>query len=263
VLGIKEKIFGTSGYSTDLQLTPAELSDFRRLINEQWLTSVSRVAPELRESAAEVGIENYHLISDKLDHKSLWPKANRVLPQESVERIKAFPFFDTLRQEFGEFSVSDVYDVKQHHGHEEIYWRLVRPNVHSDVGAFHADHWFHKSFNNGYGMFAEGVVTVKIWIPIHCEPGKSGLSIVVGSHTKEWRYHYDVIDGFEKPVIDEDVGSLNALLVHTEPGNMLLFNEKLLHAGVVNRGRNTRVSAEITMVMKSSMLQDHGFRSLL
>lgn len=246
---LKDQIFGPQGYSTDLRLAAGELAIFRGLINDQWLATIAHAHPDLSEAAAAAGIENYHRIADRVEHKKLWPKANRVLPQHAVETVKGLPFFATLKHEFGDFEISDVYDTHQHHGHEEIYWRLVRPNVGSDVGSIHADTWFHRSFNMGHGMFAPGTATVKIWIPIYCEPGKNGLAIVKGSHTRDWSFHVETIEGLPKPVPDQDLSNVGAELVATEPGNMVIFHEKTLHGGVVNRGNGTRVSAEITMVL--------------
>ena len=249
MLGLREQIFGAKGYSSDLTLSNEELRVFRKLVSEHWLTAIRNSYPHLLEEAERQGIENYHKLSGNVDHKKLWPKSNRVLPQSAVETIKKLPFFTTLKDEFGEFAISDVYDTYQHHGQEEIYWRLVRPGVESDVGPLHADKWFHASFNMGYGMFPPGVVTVKIWIPLYCEPGKNGLSMLSGSHRKEWKFHVETIEGLPKPVPDDDLSNVGAELLPTEPGNMLIFHENTLHGGVFNRGEKTRVSAEITMVM--------------
>ena len=246
---LKSQIFGDKGYSTDLFLSQNELSEFRALVSEQWIRTIKNAYPELADDASDAGIENYHMIADRLDHKELWPKSNRVLARDAVEKIKRLQFFSTLQHEFGNFTISDVYDTYQHHGEEEVYWRLVRPNVDTDIGSLHADKWFHGSFNMGYGMFPPDVVTVKIWVPLYCEVGKNGLSIVEGSHRKEWKYHIETIDGLPKPVPDEDLSQAGAKLVSTEPGNLLIFHEKTLHGGVVNRGTRTRVSAEITMVI--------------
>ena len=177
------------------------------------------------------------------------------MPQSSINQIKSLPFITRLKEEFGEFAISDIYDTEQRHGQEEIYWRLVRPNKPTDVGSLHRDSWFHDSFNGGYGMFPEGTVTVKVWIPIYCEPGKSGLAIVAGSHLREWNYHLETINGAAKPILDEDPSTIDAKLIPTEPGNMLIFNENVLHGGVVNRGEKTRVSVEITMVLHKSELR--------
>lgn len=249
MLGLKKQVFGDVGYSADMKLTASELEVFRQHINNHWLMTIDAAYPELTKEAQSYGIHNYHQISDRLDHSKLWTKQSRVLPQTAVNAIKSLPFIHRLKQEFGEFEISDIYDTKQHHGEEEIYWRLVRPNKPTDVGSLHRDSWFHGAFNGGYGMFPEGTVTVKVWIPIYCEPGKSGLAIVAGSHLREWKYHVETVNGGVKPILDEDPSKIDAKLIPTEPGNMLIFNENVLHGGVVNQGMNTRVSVEITMVL--------------
>ena len=251
MLNLKEQIFGEKGHSLDLQLDADELSAFRALIGQHWMSVLTGSHPELAEEAASLGLENYHLISKKVDHKRLWPKSARVLPLQCVRQLKSLPFFETLRDEFGAFTISDVYDTHQHYGQEEIYWRLVRPNVESDVGVLHTDKWFHKSFNMGSGMFPPGTPTVKLWIPIYCEPGKNGLAIVDGSHLKDWRFHVEDIEGFPKPVPDDDLSDVGERLVHADAGNVIVFHENMLHGGVVNQGTRTRVSAEITLVLSS------------
>ena len=252
MLGIKTEVFGDLGYSADMKLTAEELEVFRQHIHNHWLAVIDATHPELTKDAQACGVAHYHQISDRMDHSKLWSKANRVLPQSSVNHIKSLPFIDRLKAEFGEFAISDIYDTKQHHGKEEIYWRLVRPDQKSDVGSLHRDSWFHDAFNGGYGMFPEGTTTVKVWIPIYCEPGKSGLALVGGSHLREWNYHIETTNGVPRPILDEDLSKIDAKLIPTEPGNMLIFNENVLHGGVVNRGEKTRVSVEITMVLKGA-----------
>jgi hypothetical protein len=254
---LKQQVFGDHGFTADMRLRPDELALFRRLIGEHWLATIAEHYPDLLDEARVRGIDNYHLLTDRIDHRKTWPKASRVLPQASVEQIKSLPFLRTLREAFGDFEISDVYDTHQHHGHEEIYWRLVRPDAEGDIGPLHADTWFHGAFNMGYGMFADGVVTVKIWVPVFCEPGKSGLAIVAGSHLRDWQHHMDTSGGSPRPVLDEDPATIDATLIPTEPGNMLIFNERTLHGGVVNRGLHTRVSAEITMVLAAAPHNTH------
>lgn len=254
---IKEEVFGEKGYSSEVSLSHDELTSFRALVAEQWLDTIRHAHPELEEEAKSLGLPNYHLLADKLDHKGLWPKSSRVLPKKSVEVVKSLPFIKKLKAEFGEFEISDVYDTYQHHGEEEVYWRLVRPGAGTDVGALHNDKWFHESFNDGNGMFPPGVTTVKIWLPLYCEPGKNGLSLVEGSHLKKWNYHLENIGGTLKPLPDDDLSNVGARLIPTEPGNMLLFNENTLHGGVVNQGSYTRVSVEITLVLPAAVSQLH------
>lgn len=251
---LKEQIFGEKGYAANLKLTMDELNIFRDHVNAHWLSVINTFFPALVDDAKNLGIENYHLIAEQLNHQKLWPKSNRVLPKELVFQLKNLPFMVSLKQEFGEFVISDIYDTEQHHGHEEIYWRLVRPNIESDVGPLHKDTWFHVALNSGYGMFPDNVVTVKIWIPLYCESGKNGLALSPGSHLKNFKYSVDIINGLPRPRLDEDEKKVGAKLIPTAPGDLLIFNENILHGGVVNRGDKTRVSAELTMVINKSSL---------
>jgi hypothetical protein len=251
-MSLMDQIFGEMGYSTGYSLNHEELKAIRLFVSDHWLQGIEKNNPELLSEAREVGIENYHLIANRLNHKEVWSKSSRVLTQAVVEKIKTFPFIAKLKNELGEFSISDVYDTYQHHGEQEIYWRLVRPNIASDVGPLHVDKWFHESFNMGKGMFPVGVRTVKIWIPLFCESGKNGLAIVPGSHLHKWNFHIEEIEGLPKPIPDDDLSKLNAQLMNTESGNMLIFNENTLHGGVVNKGNKTRVSAEITLVLNNN-----------
>jgi hypothetical protein len=248
-LNLKRKIFDAPGYSRDVKLGPDELSVFREAITEQWLSVIGDVHPELVPQFRGIGIDNYHQLAHLLKHETLWPKQTRCLPKESCNKIKALPFLQTLRDELGDFLISDVFYGDTHEaGREEIYWRLVRPNAATDVGTLHADKWFHDVMGMDDQAFPPGSETVKIWIPIFSQPGKNGLMIVPNSHLKDYRYHAVAGAGGMKPVIEEDVEKIGAELMLTEPGNMLIFNEGILHGGAVNRGDQTRVSVEITMV---------------
>jgi hypothetical protein len=248
-LELKRKIFETPGFSADVKLGADELDVFRAAITEQWLSVISAQHPDLAPRFRDIGLPNYHTLSHLIDHERLWPKKNRCLPSHSCDQIKALPFLQTLKQEFGAFELSDViYDDVHEAGREEIYWRLVRPDTPSDVGSIHADKWFHGFMAPDNKVFPAGSTTVKIWIPIYSVPGRNGLLIVPDSHLREWRYHGVAGRGGIKPRIDEDVDSIGAQLMLTDPGNLLIFNEGTLHGGAVNRGGQTRVSAEITMV---------------
>lgn len=247
---IEERLFSGPGYSTDLCLTADELEFFRFTIEEQWLARINAQHPEHKEIFRELGLPNYHKLSHLVNHKTLWGKESRLFPQKAVDKIKQFSFMEKLTALFGEFSISDVVHGETIvEGRQEIYWRIVRPESVSDVGPIHADKWFHNVLGSGYGMFPQGVVTVKIWIPIYCEPSRSGLIVIPDSHKRDWRYEYLEKDGYKKPIILEDVDKLGGILVPTDPGTLLIFNECLLHGGAVNRGDITRVSSEITLVL--------------
>jgi len=247
-LGLKDKIFGHPGYSADLKMTADELARFRSAIRDQWLATIRSEAPERAAPFETIDIGSYHKLAGSLNHEKLWPKRNRVLPKSRALDILGFDFVQRLRDELGPFSVSDVvYDNHVETGRPEVYWRLVRPGQPTDVGPMHADKWFHDIIGSDYGM-PPGAVTIKLWIAVYCEAGRNGLLVVPDSHTRDWRYERVMANGTEKPQIRENVDELGAILVPTEAGTVLAFNERLLHGGAVNGGNSTRVSAEITLV---------------
>jgi hypothetical protein len=243
---IVNQILHSPGYSASLRLSVEDLDLFRALINEQWLARIAQVHPQLQDEARSLGLMNYHQLSNRLEHEKLWPKEHRILDQSAVEALKRTAFFNQLHTIFGSFTIAEGFYGSTHvAGLEEIYWRLVRPEMASDVGPLHADCWFHEMINMKGKAFAPDAFTLKIWIPILSEPGRNGLLMVADSHTREWKHSTRWIDGQPKPQFD-DVAE--AFLVPTEPGNMLIFHERTLHGGALNRGQHTRVSAEITLV---------------
>jgi len=249
---IIRQVLEDPGYSTALSLNEAELTFFRGAIEKQWLETIENTYPEHVEKFKNIGIANYHQLSDLIDHNALWNKVNRCLPQDVVDKIKKLPFLKKLKEVFGEFKISDIaYDDQVKIGYEEIYWRLVRPNIATDVGSLHTDKWFHEILNFDEKILAKDAYTIKIWLPIFCEPGKNGLLIVPNSHKKTWEHSMKIVNGLPKPVLLEKA---EAILIDTRPGNMLIFNENMLHGGAKNLGLETRVSVEITMVFKKLAL---------
>lgn len=225
-LALKRKIFEAPGYSADVRLGADELAVFRSAITEQWISVIAAQHPDLAPRFQQAGLPNYHTLSHLIDHEKLWPKKNRCLPFASCQQIKTQPFLRILKVELGELELSHViYDDSCEAGREEIYWRLVRPDAPSDVGSMPADKWFHSFMTADDRAFPLGATTVKIWIPIYSVPGKNGPLIVPKSHLREWRYRGVPGRGGMKPQIDEDVDTLGAQLVLTDPGNLLIFNE--------------------------------------
>ena len=240
---IKPKITGLPGFYTDLSLKSEELARLRHFIHDQWLKYLKTIAPKHVKRFEEIGLERYHEVSHLVDHSSVWPKKVRILPQNAVSEIRKMSFINQLEDYFGQFEISDEENV----GREEIYWRLVRPNEKNDVGPLHADAWF---WDLGHGTTSDNKVRVKVWIGIYVEPGLSGFIYVPESHLKDWPYRSVLKDGFNKPLIDVSEGSLNPVFFKGEPGDVIIFHDKLLHGGAIGKGENTRVSLEFTMFVK-------------
>ncbi|OGT39872.1 MAG: hypothetical protein A3E81_01765 [Gammaproteobacteria bacterium RIFCSPHIGHO2_12_FULL_36_30] len=232
------------GYHLGFYFQPNELDIVRTLIKTQWLDNINQVASQYAEKFSATEMTQYHQLSHLIDHSTLWPKKNRILPQNAINYIRSTSLIKSLENIYGKFEISDEENI----GREEIYWRLVRPNQPSDVGPLHADAWF---WDLDHGTTPPNVTRVKVWIAIYCEPGLNGLRIVPHSQKKNWEYHGEYRDGFSKPQIDEDETKLPVILVNTKPGDAIVFHDKLLHGGALNKSNNTRVSIEFTMFVKN------------
>jgi hypothetical protein len=230
----------------------AELAECRALITGHWLDRIAADYPEeLVARFRAAGLPQYHRLADRVDHKALWPKTARLLPEEAVARIRQMKFMRTLADEFGEFGISNEEEIHP----EEIYWRIVRPGMGSDIGPVHADSWF---WELGHGKTPSDTVRVKVWIPFYSEPGMNGLKVLPGSQNEDWPYHGEHRDGFVKPQVDFDQDALPMQLLNIEPGTLVVFHDRLLHGGAFNSGSTTRVSAEFTMFVRRQNLLDRG-----
>lgn len=241
---IRAALENEAGYLTGLHLNKDELTKIRSWITSSWLLNIGKNAtPETVKEFKLVGINRYHELAHLLDHRSIWPKATRILNPDVVTEIRSMSLIRSLEDEFGYFEISDEENV----GHEEIYWRLVRPNSPTDVGPLHADAWF---WNLGHGITPPGFKRVKVWIAIFCTPGKDGFKFVPGSHKREWPYHGELKDGITKPKIAISEKELDVEIFNSQQGEAIIFNDQLLHGGAVGQNE-TRVSLEFTMFVKN------------
>lgn len=240
---IKNDVFGELGYSTKIRLSSEELEVLRQLVKCQWLEQLKKIYPTSDELMSQVEMSNYHLYSDNFDHQNMWPKKNRILPIESVEKIRSLPFMKTLSDELGDFMISNEENVER----EEIYWRLVRPKSPTDVGPLHTDAMF---WNLGHGTTPSDCKRIKVWIALFCEKGKSGFCYSPGSHLKDIGFTSIKKNGILKPIIEPLIlEKLEVVPFDTEPGGVIVFNDDLVHGGLVG-GTKTRVSLEFTMFVK-------------
>ena len=242
---IIKEVLESPGYTTAINLQEWELKYLRDSIESQWIAVMSEAVPTETQKIRDVRITKYHELSSLVDHNVVWNKFNRCLSQRVVQKIELMPFFARLKEIFGDFKISDIaYDTEVIKGSKEVYWRLVRPGVPSDVGSLHADKWFHEILGFKDKIFNEKTYTLKVWIPIFCEPGKNGLLLVPDSHKRAWNYSMKLVNNIPKLIFEDEADSV---LIETSPGNLLIFNESILHGGAINMGHETRVSMEITM----------------
>ena len=74
------------GYYSDFSLTKKDLQFFKHHINIQWFNNINYHSPEIAKliSTNDIQIDNYHFISNELEHSKIWPKISRVLPLNFV-----------------------------------------------------------------------------------------------------------------------------------------------------------------------------------
>ena len=242
--GVKSRVFGPEGFSTALRFAPAELETVRSLIRAHWLEQIRRLAPRHADRFAAVEMDRYHELSSLLEHETMWPVKNRILPMSAVAQIRRMSIFPKLEAEFGPFALADV----EHVSREEMAWRIVRPGRATDVGPLHADSWF---WELNPEKPPAGTRRVKAWTAVHCEPGFGGLRVVAGSHRREWRHFSETRSGALKPQLGEKEETLDVELLRTAPGDVVVFNDDLLHGGGRTTGERTRVSVEFTLLVRS------------
>ena len=56
--------------------------------------------------------------------------------------------------------------------------------------------------------------------------------------------------GINKPKLISPLSKFNPKLIDAIPGNSIVFNDKLIHGGALNKGSKCRVSVEFTMIIK-------------
>lgn len=232
------------GYVHELRLDAEEHSALRTMIEQQYLARIAEFYPQLREQFAEKGIENYHLLSDLVDHNALWPKDARLLTRESAAAFRNFNFFSKLEEYIGPFEVIDY----EGRGYEEYNWRLVRPNAPTDVGPMHKDSWFWDAIDKDARPDKE---RIKLWLAVICEPGLSGLRVAPKTQGKD--FPFEVVNN--KPKIQVPDEELDIKLLSTVPGDAIIFNYDLLHGGSVTRGTKTRVSLEMSLYIDKESIR--------
>ena len=228
-------------------LQAEEIARLQEMIFSQYLDRLQEVTPEHISLFRQRPITQYHEVSNVIDHGNTWPKSARILPREDAREIRELPFMRDLESIFGRFEISDEEEI----GHEEFYWRLVRPGGKNDVAPLHADGWF---WDLGHGKSPENVTRVKVWIPIYSDPSKSNLLVIPDSH--KWQdvtYKGELRDGFIKPTIETVVPESDIHMLPVPSGTLVVFHDRLLHGGSLNCADLTRVSLEFTMFTQQTL----------
>ena len=244
-LAVNEANFlGKNGVRQAPGFTDGEINRIKELIKGQLLKNAREIVPEAVNDLSNTPLEQYHNIADKYDHKKLLSKLARILDNAAVQEIKKMSFFEYLKDIFGDdYYLSDEENV----GHEQICFRIVRPNEPNDVGSLHRDRWFWEHYDwpvpKGWGR-------AKVWVQICGEAEKCGLMLAPNSHSHPGQFAVEVIDGKVAFVPKFDLNEINLGKYMGKIGEPVLFNYGVLHVGSYNISDVSRVSFEITIMFR-------------
>lgn len=254
--GPLSRVFGRDGVCTDIKLRPDELAELRRVVTESWRGVIVKAAPDLAERSQGLGIQDYHQLSNLLDHGNIWTTHARTFSSPQVDVIRSFALFDMFDREFPGYQISSAMPPYGDLGRPRINWRLVRPGDDIDLGPIHADYWF-DAVIDGWQDRRRPDVKLKIWIPIYLEEGVTGFAFAPTSHLRDYPFERQrLTDGRFKPVLDESQLDQPLQVLQTPPGTVVMFNYNLVHRGA-NSGRatQTRVSMELALNLPRVMLE--------
>lgn len=224
------------GYWSGPLLSEDDLSVIQKIIFKK----VNTALPASNFTNFQDIIDNY----SKLIHDLFKIKKNRILADSETDCLLKLDSIKKLINCFPQYSLgSVVYGKLETENRPEIYFRVVRPDCHEDVGPVHCDAWF----NELYGVYpAKGNrVSYKAWIAIMCESGSNGLAVVPGSHKNSYAFTAVASPDGPRPRPNFSENEVDLKLINTNPGDAIIFPDNLLHKGVINFGSKPRVSIEI------------------
>ena len=233
-----------AGYYESLNVGPAGLQELRDIVRAHYCQKIREISSEFADEFIALPMERYHELSHLIDHGKSWMVGSRRLPKEAVERVEGLEFFGRLRDIVGPLCLTD----QKEPGWDEMNWRIVRPRQTEDYQGLHSDKWF---WDLSEVKIPPGKERMNIWIAIHTEPGKCGLRVVSGSSGDESIRFKPTIDewGNVRPVMETKEEELDIRILKCKPGDVVIFNEDIIHGGSYNYGETCRISLEFTMLV--------------
>lgn len=237
-----------NGFIDGFSLSINELKFIKNVIYSDFCERIKNFDEKLTHEEDICSLKHYHLADFSKFHVPLWPKRHRMLNKEAISKLKSMNFFKSLFSMLNLKKIANADNIQE----EEVYWRIVRPNCHDDIGSLHADSWF---YTQNKVNPPKDIASLKLWIAIETDIGENGLCYIPGSH--KVKYEYDLIDkkGMRKPLI-RSCDAKHVVKFQASPGDTILFHDDFIHGGFIG-GFNTRVSLEMALWVPASLIQSY------
>ena len=240
--------FAEKGYIYE-EVSVDLIDRIEKMIDASYLLALRKAGVSMKPADK---IKNYGKTPLAINHKKIWEKKNRILNMSDASSIIESELGEKIRSIFGDYTISD----EERLGYGNVYWRIVRPNTKEDIGPIHRDEWFWK-LNPEREEECKGKDRVKCWIPIISEKGKNLLLLEEGSHRRtDIKFESEIRDGIYKPKFNNKQNKTNMSMARMVKKDIILFHDRLLHSGSLNRGNLVRISLEFTLIINKNVLQN-------
>jgi len=247
------------GYVIPFSLSEKDLRKIRELLSDHFRKLLRKTISdkESRIVLKEFEVKNYHQISDAVNHQELMQMKNREFSNEARQVIQEMNFFKAMKEWFPNSTIEDPLGY-------HMNFRIARPDKESDSFPPHADTWYFPNYQKlgGSTLVYEknnrsrllwirdednslNFTVFHVWIPIYCEPGLNGLKVAPRSQLRSWqrkkmdgRKHVTTFPKYKLTKNEQ----IELKLLKTEPGEVVLFHDGLVHQGAINRGQESRVA---------------------
>jgi hypothetical protein len=230
-----------SGYEIRSDITNGDLEVIRRCVMEQYQIMCNTSVDSFCE---------FRRAFLNSSHKQL-SVFERTLPRRSCHSILRQKWVREFCREIN-FLPLDTYGL----GWPALTWRYVAPSSSAEIRGAHRDSWFRLA-NGEKKLICEHIPlacqTIKVWIALAVETGKSGLLAASGTNKCVFpgEYNIAIVDGIKKPVISMPSLNDGLELLMIKEGQYVIFGENLVHAGAQTKSDTARISLEFTLAPKN------------
>lgn len=229
------------GYLKTKLFSDNDINNFRQII----LNNLNEIITKNTQyQKSNINFSNYIQKSTFFDHSKLMIRKNRLFKKKDISTFYKSDGYKKLIDLFTNLEITNEVE----NGDPEIVWRIVRPNKERDAADFHADQWF---FDINKWKIKKGKRLIKIWTLLEGHKDSYGLKIIPFSNLP-YSSKYKIVDDFiKKPQIINRPDPENVKFINTHPGETILFNYNLIHAGCKAIEDKIRVSFEFTVSVQS------------